>query len=189
MHAYVSAYVSAYREENKKMVVWSDVNNLELNISKTKEMIIDFRRNATTSVPLILEDDMVKTVEHFKFLSLTISNTLRWDENTKLITKTAQQRMYFLRQLKKFGINRDILTQFYRAVIESVLTFSITVWYGSTTQAEKNSLDRVIRTASQIIGRQLPSLESIYAARTVQKTKHILADQQHPANQLFHSLP
>ena len=32
-------------------------------------------------------------------------------------------------------------------------------------------------------------LESIYVARTVQKTKNILADQQHPANQLFHLLP
>ena len=122
---------------------------------------------------MILKDDMVETVEHFKFLGLTVSNTLRWNENTKLSTKKAQQRMYFLRQLKTFGVNRDILTQFYRAVIESVLTFSITVWYGSTTQAEKNSLDRVVRPESKIVGRQLPSLESIYAARTVQKTKHI----------------
>ena len=68
---------------------------------------------------MILKDDMVETVEHFKFLGLTVSNTLRWNENTKLSTKKAQQRMYFLRQLKTFGVNRDILTQFYRAVIES----------------------------------------------------------------------
>ena len=66
--------------------------------------------------------------------------------------------MYFLRQLKKFGVNRDILTQFYRAVIESILTFPIAVWYGSTTQAEKNSLDRIVRTASKIVGRHLPCL-------------------------------
>ena len=62
---------------------WCDVNNHELNASKTKEMIIDFRRNATMLVLLILKDDMVETVEPFKFLGLTISNTLGWDKNTK----------------------------------------------------------------------------------------------------------
>ena len=118
-------------------------------------MIIDFRRKATTLVPLILKGDMVVTVEHFKVLGLTISNTLRWDENTQLITKKAQQRMYFLRQLKKSGVNRDILTPFDRAVVESVPTVSITVWYGRTTQAEKNSFDRIVRTASKIVGHQL----------------------------------
>ena len=76
-----------------------------------KVRIIDFRRKATTLVPLILKDDMVVTVEHFTFLGLTICNTPRWDEDTKLITKQAQQRMYFLRPPKKCGVNRGILTQ------------------------------------------------------------------------------
>ena len=36
--------------------------------------------------------------------------------------------MFFLHQLKKFRVNKTILTQFYdQAVTESVLTFSITV--------------------------------------------------------------
>ena len=40
---------SGYREEVEKMVDWYDVNNLELNASKTTKMIIDFRRKATTT--------------------------------------------------------------------------------------------------------------------------------------------
>ena len=100
-------------------------------------------------------------VEQFKFLGSTTSTTLRWGENTKLIIKKAQQLIHVMRQLKKFAVNREIWTQLYRAVIESVLSFSMTVWYGSTTQAEKNSLDRVVRTASKIIDCQLPSLGSI----------------------------
>ena len=47
--------------------------------------------------------------------------------HAETIAKKAQQHMFFLRQLKKFRVNKTILTQFYRAVIESVLTFSITV--------------------------------------------------------------
>ena len=39
------------------------------------------------------------------------------------IAKKAQQRIFFLRQLRKFGVNRKIFIQFYRAVTERVLTF------------------------------------------------------------------
>ena len=75
---------------------------------------------------------------HWVYYYIAKVKGLCWrDENRKLIIRKAQQRMYFLRQLNKVGVSREMLTQFYRAVIESVLTFSITVWYGSTTRAEK----------------------------------------------------
>ncbi len=36
---------SAYRQEVKELAVWCNLNNLELNMLKTVEMIVDFRRN------------------------------------------------------------------------------------------------------------------------------------------------
>ncbi len=36
---------SAYRQEVKELAVWCSLNNLELNMLKTVEMIVDFRRN------------------------------------------------------------------------------------------------------------------------------------------------
>ena len=35
---------SAYREEVERVVDWCTSNDLELNVAKTKEMIIDFRK-------------------------------------------------------------------------------------------------------------------------------------------------
>ena len=75
--------------------------------------------------------------------------------------------MYSLRQLKKFGLRREILVQFYRAVIESVLRFSLTVWYGSTTKDERRRLNRIIMNAGRIDQCELPSLEELYCKRTV----------------------
>ncbi len=37
------------------------------------------------------------------------------------IVKKAQQRLYFLRQLRKFNLPQELLNQFYSAIIESVL--------------------------------------------------------------------
>ena len=35
---------SEYRDQVNKLISWCNDNNLELNVNKTKEMIVDFRR-------------------------------------------------------------------------------------------------------------------------------------------------
>ena len=139
--------------------------------------------------PLDIGEQQDELVDSFKFLGTTIANTLKWDINAETIAKKAQQRMFFLCQLKKFRVNKTILTQFYQAVIESVLTFSITVSFGSARIHSKNMLERIVKTASKITGSKLPSIESIYTTRTLRKATTIISDSTHPANHLFESFP
>ena len=47
--------------------------------------------------------------------------------NTDVVMKKAQQRLYFLRQLKQFEQRREILVHFYRSVTDSILAFPICV--------------------------------------------------------------
>ena len=179
----------AYRGEVKKLEEWCEENNLELNVSKTKEMIIDFRKNKSETSPLEVQGQTVEQVDSFKFLGTTINSSLKWDENCTTILSKAKQRLYFLRQLRKFKAKPTIMLQFYRAVVESVMTFSISVWYGSATQEDKDKLEGVINTASKIIGCQLPSLEEMYLKRTMKRARRIANDSSHPANSLFDILP
>ncbi|KAI3352705.1 hypothetical protein L3Q82_020170, partial [Scortum barcoo] len=76
---------------------------------------------------------------------------LKWESNIDAIRKKAQQRMYFLRQLRKFNLPQELLIQFYTAMIQSVLCTSITVWFGSATKQERNRLQRTVRAAEKII--------------------------------------
>ena len=46
-----------------------------------------------------------------------------------LLTKKAQQRMHFLRQLKKFNLPKSMMVHFYTSVIESILTSSGNIRY------------------------------------------------------------
>ena len=118
-----------------------------------------------------------------------ISSNLKWELNVDTIVKKAQQRLYFLRRLRSFGLTTQITLNFYKAVIESVLTFSITVWFGSIAVKEKLRLNRVVNTASKIIGRSLPSLESLYQQRLLRRAGLISQDPSHPAHDLFEPLP
>ena len=76
------------------------------------------------------------------------------------------------------------MLNFYRAVP----IFSITVWFGSITQKETLRLNRVVKTASRIIGRDLPSFEILYQ-RLLGRATLISQDSSHPAHDLFEPLP
>ena len=45
---------SAYRGEVERLAGWCSENDLELNVSKTKEMVFDFRKKNTPLVPLTI---------------------------------------------------------------------------------------------------------------------------------------
>ncbi len=74
---------------------------------------------------------------------------------------------------------------FYRAVIESVLTFSLIVWFGSSTAQQRSQINNITRVASKIIGHDLPTIDEIYVSRLQKKGLKILKDPLHPARHLF----
>ncbi len=132
-------------------------------------------------------NNTVTAVESFRFLGTTISQDLKWDTHIDSMKK-AQQRLFFLRQLKKFTLPQAHMTQFYSAVIESVLCSSITVWFGSASKSAIRRLQRTVRTAERIIGVQLPSLQDLLPARFFTLELYI-TDPSHPRHNLFALLP
>ena len=62
--------------------VWCQENNLSLNINKTKEMIVDFRKQQMEHPPIHIEGTAVEKVESFKFLGVQINVKLKWSTHT-----------------------------------------------------------------------------------------------------------
>ena len=91
-------------------------------------------------------------------------------------------------KLKSFNVNNTILLSFYRSIVESILTSSITVWYDKASVYHKDRIDSVVRQAERIINISLPSIESIYLNRMTNKTTKILKDKHHPAHDYFQLL-
>uniref|UniRef100_A0A8C6LAW8 Reverse transcriptase domain-containing protein n=1 Tax=Nothobranchius furzeri TaxID=105023 RepID=A0A8C6LAW8_NOTFU len=179
---------AAYRDEVCHLSEWCDDHNLSLNIKKTK-MVIDFRRSRNAPSPLCIKGAEVERVPSFKFLGIYISEDLSWTINTTALVKKAQQRLYFLRVLKWNRLQTNLLVSFYRAVIESVMTYAIPVWYAGCTVADKNRYQRVIRAAEKVIGCTLPSLDTIALQRCLTRARTISRDIYHPNHYLFAMLP
>ena len=56
----------------------------------------------------------------------------------------------------------DGMVQLYSAAVEGTLTYTITVWLSNMSAEDRKQLDKVVRTASRIIGCDLPPLAEIY---------------------------
>jgi len=92
--------------------------------------------------------------------------------------------MYFLRQLKKLNLPRTMTVNFYTSIVESII-----IWYTADTEKDKSRLQRIIHSAERVIGCNLPSLQDLYASRTLRRARKIVADSSHPGHKLFETLP
>ncbi len=183
---------TAYLDEVEKLSSWCQHNCLSLNVSKTKELIVDFRKRQQRPYTLLMiSGTLVERVSSFKYLGVNISEDLTWTAHFKTQVKCgkARQRLYHLRQLRKFRVSPAILKTFYSGAIESVLTQCISVWYGNVSNQDCNALQRVVRLAERISGSALPSLQDIYLKRCNSRAVKIIKDSNHPSNRLFILLP
>ncbi|KAK0154404.1 hypothetical protein N1851_003513 [Merluccius polli] len=148
-----------------------------------KEIVVDFRRGHTKHPPLTIDGAAVERVSSTKFLG---RGPLL--DHQYCITGE-EQRLYFLRKLKRAQAPPPIMCTFYRGTIESILSSCITVWGGSCTEYSRKALQRIVNTAGKIIGAPLPSLQDTYITRLTRKATSIVSNTSHPAHSLFSLLP
>ncbi len=174
---------AAYLDEVERLTSWCQDNCLSLNVSKTKEQIVDFRkRQQRPYTPLMISGTPVERVSSFKYLGVNISEDLTWTTHIQTQVKKARHRLYHLRQLRKFRVSPAILKTFYSGAIESVLTQCISVFLlaGNSSNQDCKALQRVVRLAERISGSALPSLQDIYLKRCKSRAAKIIKDSTHP---------
>ncbi|KAK1786581.1 hypothetical protein P4O66_003029 [Electrophorus voltai] len=176
----------AYLEEIKHLENWCQENNLLLNVSKTKELIVDCsRKQEQPYQPVKISGTTVERVDSFRYLGVHISQDLSWSRHTNSLGKKARQRLYHLRRLRDFRLPSKVLQNFYISIIESILTGNITVWFGNSTKQDRQAPQRVVRSAERITHTELPDLQTIYYKRCQTKARRIVKYPTHPNNRLF----
>jgi hypothetical protein len=70
----------AYREDVRDLTVWCHDNNLSLNVSKKKELIVDYRNRRAEHTPIHIDGAVVERVKRFKFLGVHITRDLSWSK-------------------------------------------------------------------------------------------------------------
>ena len=78
---------NALNEDMSRIALWLNQNKLILNIEKTKSMLIgsDRKLRAATATSVSVFDEEVESVEHFKYLGVTLSSNFTWTEQIEYV--------------------------------------------------------------------------------------------------------
>ena len=112
---------SHFEQQVTEVTRWSKDNYLDLNVEKTREMVVDFRRNGCVG-ELVIEGVIVEKVNEYKYLGTVLDDKLTFESNTNC--KKCHQRMFCMFRQRSFGVSPKTLQMVHRNFIESVLTSS-----------------------------------------------------------------
>ena len=127
----------------------------------------------------------IERVKTYKYLGVEIDDQLKFDKCAASKVKKLQQRMFFFRKLRSFNVETCILELFYKSVLQSVLSFGLVCVFGSMRKQDQDKLQRIIKTASRIIGCNQTSATQLFQEIVMHKAESILADTTHPLHNRF----
>jgi len=128
---------------------------MNINCKKTKEMILG-PLSKKLLTPLLVAAKPVQRVTEYKLLGVTVNATLKWDDHVNAITSKAAKRLWFLKKLKRAGVDKQDLLYFFLTVIRPVLEYACPAWHTSLTKQQTISLENIQRRALQIFAGNIP---------------------------------
>ncbi|XP_059829971.1 uncharacterized protein LOC132396450 isoform X1 [Hypanus sabinus] len=166
-------------------VTWYKQNHLQLNVKKTKELVVDQRRAKAPVTPVSIQGVSVDIVEDYRYLGIRMDNKLDWSKNTEAVYKKGQNHLYFLRRLRSFNICRMMLRMFYQSVLASAIMLAVVCWGSRLRVADTNRINKLIRKASDVVGEELDSLMVVSEKRMLSKLHAILDNDSHPLHNVL----
>ena len=177
-----------YHKQIENFVNWCYKNYLYLNVSKTKEMCTDFRKNQRCPKPVYIKGEAVESVDTYKYLGVVFDSKLNWKE-IKSVLKKVNSRIYCMTKLRSFGVNSDMLVTFYNAVICSIIMFGSVCWGGNISKLDRGRLEKIVKKAGHVVGKPVDSFQTLHEKRLYRKTNANINDPTHPMRHYFDSRP
>jgi hypothetical protein len=164
---------------------WCENNFLNLNSSKTKEILWDFRRTAHVVRPVSLNNTEIDVTTVYKYLGVMLDTKLSFRDHVVNVVKKSGSKLYCVRSMRKLNVNPEIIVMFYNATIPPALMYACTAMYGLLPNYLKEELDRTKRTCCKILGRgavcsRLKQNDKVYEESVIRRADKIRSDSRHP---------
>lgn len=162
--AYLWGNESTYRDEVERLTAWCTDNNLLLNTTKIKDIVMDIKK----------KENWNETISHQR------------GPCRESVTEFTSQRtcpgvwthQSWQRRLSREGSSGKIASL--KTFITSILCCCLCVWLSSCTTAQRKSLQRIVKTAQEIICCLLPSQGELHSSCCLRKAENISKGSTHP---------
>ena len=122
---------------------WTIANNMKLNISKCKELMIDFAKDKQDFPSLIINGTAVERVSSAQVLRLIVQDNMNWNEHVTNVVKKAGKRLYMLRVLKRENADTNTLITVYTNIIRPALEYACQVWHFNIQECLSEEIEQI----------------------------------------------
>ena len=129
--------------ELSKVYEWLAINELSLNVEKTKYMIFHTINKGISQIELdfYINDEKIERVNRFNFLCIVLDEKLSWKHHIDMISNKISRCVGVLNRLKHF-LPTNILRTLYCGMIQSHLNYAILVWGHDRSSLNKSKNSR-----------------------------------------------
>ena len=179
-------------QENLNQIAnWTELNMMQINVKKTNYMV--FTRSMTKfATRLNIENNFIGQVRETKLCGVWITDNLKWEKNTREITRNSFARMSMITKLKYVGVGREDLLDVYILFIRSLTEYCAVVWHSSLTVELTAMIERIQKICLKVIlgedytdytaALELTSLKTLYQRREDRCLKFAKKCLKHPLN-------
>ncbi len=183
----------ALQDSLSNLIKWCDLNSMNINANKTREMVVCFGKNvAVSDVPVLkCGIDVIQRVVSFKLLGIYFNSELTWKDHVEYILKKVAKRIYFIHLLKRSGVNVLDIVTVYCSIIRTSLEYASPVWHPGLTKAESTNIENVQVRCLKIIFPTLSYSEALFITglkmlsdRRIDASRLIFGAMKNPDNVL-----
>ena len=187
---------SSLQVSTDAILQWSSNNKMQLNATKTKEILISFKRKSETIPRIIIDGQEIERVDDAKLLGVNISSNLTWNTHVDTISVKASQRTYLLYRLKHSGLDPHEIISVFISIIRPLLEYACQVWHTCLTVEQTHKLESFQKRACRIAAPNLSYSDALeffkltpLSARREQLCKTYFEKMSQPTHKLHHLLP
>jgi len=166
---------STLQQEMSDFQQWCQLNHLILNTTKTKEITFSNARDNPETTPVVIGDANIEQVTSYRYLGTTISNKVKFHENTDKLTEKARKKLHIMKKLHFLGTTDQLATICYRTFIESALVHNLTAIYHHLSASERTALSNITKNAEKLSRSELPNLSETVHKRLKRNSLRMVA--------------
>ena len=104
------------------VIEWSKMNSMNINPTKSKEMLISFAKNPPEVPHIVIDGESIERVTSCKLLGIILNDKLNWEDHINAIYKKCCQKLHFLTKLRRTQASSNDVIRIYSSVIRPCLS-------------------------------------------------------------------
>jgi hypothetical protein len=125
-----------------KLLMWCENNFIEINVDKTKSMLVRPPRQSTQPVQIIIDKKIIENVQCFRYLGVTIDDKVSWNEHFENVCESMNSRSFLINRHKS-SVSQNWLHIISTGIILTVLDYCFPVW-GNLPKVKYARLDSIM---------------------------------------------